>query len=67
MAQNKNNKTEPLHNSLGIIDRVIRTLRDMAYTAKIPKITPDVMDDLVYQYNNAKDVRNGMFTNYGSK
>lgn len=53
MAQNKNNKTEPLHSSLGIIDRVIRTLRDMAYTAKIPKITPDVMDDLVYQYNNA--------------
>lgn len=49
----QNYQTEPLHSSLGIIDRVIRTLRDMAYNAEVPKITPRVMSDLVYQYNNA--------------
>ena len=47
------NKTTPTHSSLGIIDRVIRTLRDMAYNMKISLITPNIMDELVYQYNNA--------------
>lgn len=47
------NKTSPLHSSLGIIDRVIRTLRDMAYNMKIGMITPNVMEDLVFQYNHA--------------
>ena len=45
--------TTPLHSSLGIIDRVIRTLRDMAYNMKISLITPNIMEELVYQYNNA--------------
>ena len=44
---------DPMHNSLGIIDRVIRTLRDMAYNIKVNVITPDIMDELVEQYNNA--------------
>lgn len=44
-------KTDPMHGSLGIIDRVIRTLRDMAYNMKIGIITPDIMKDLVHQYN----------------
>ena len=46
-------KTDPMHSSLGMIDRVIRTLRDMAYNMKIGIITPQVMKDLVNQYNNA--------------
>ena len=47
------NKTSPLHTSLGLIDRVIRTLRDMAYNMKVGLITPNIMKELVYQYNNA--------------
>ena len=49
----KRQKKDPMHNSLGIIDRVIRTLRDMAYNIKVDVITPDVMNELVKQYNNA--------------
>ncbi len=48
-----NAKTSPNHNSLGIIDRVIRTLRDMAYYMEIEIITPQFMQDLVMQYNSA--------------
>ena len=46
-------KTEPMHSSLGLIDRVVRTLRDMSYVMNIHTITPDVMVDLVNQYNHA--------------
>ena len=46
-------KTDPLHGSLGIIDRVIRTIRDMAYNMKIGVITQLDMDDIVKQYNHA--------------
>ena len=45
--------TEPLHSSLTIIDRVIRTIRDMAYNMKYDIITPNRMRDIVKQYNNA--------------
>ena len=51
--QNKAKKTEPLHSGLGIVDRVIRTIRDMAYNMNIGVITPEVMDEIVNQYNNA--------------
>ena len=51
--QRLGNKTSPSHTSLAIIDRVIRTLRDMAYNMKIGMITPNVMEELVFQYNNA--------------
>ena len=49
------NKTDPLHSALGIIDRVIRTIRDMAYNMKIDpnKITPNIMNEIVNQYNNS--------------
>ena len=47
------NKTDPLHSSLGILDRVIRTLRDIAYTMRAGVIDPDVMNEIVMQYNNA--------------
>uniref|UniRef100_UPI0025A4FF83 hypothetical protein n=1 Tax=Bacteroides acidifaciens TaxID=85831 RepID=UPI0025A4FF83 len=46
-------KTDPMHGSLGIIDRVIRTIRDMAYNMQEGIITPSVMDEIVNQYNNA--------------
>ena len=46
-------KTDPLHSSLGIIDRVIRTIRDMAYIMNIGRITPEIMYEIVRQYNNA--------------
>ena len=44
-------KTQPLHSSLGIIDRVIRSIRDMAYNMKVGVITPIVMNEIVRQYN----------------
>ena len=49
----KKQKTEPNHSSLAIIDRVIRTIRDMAYNMEISLITPDIMNQLVYLYNNS--------------
>ena len=53
MPREQNNKTEPLHTSLGIIDRAIRTLRDMAYNAHVGIITKKEMEDIVEMYNNA--------------
>ena len=49
----KKQKTEPNHSSLGLIDRVIRTIRDMAYNMRIRLITPEIMKQLVYLYNNS--------------
>ena len=49
----KKQKTEPNHSSLGLIDRVIRTIRDMAYNMKIRLITPEIMKQIVYLYNNS--------------
>ena len=46
-------RTIPNHNSLGIIDRVIRTIRDMAYHMEVNVITPQIMPDIVLQYNSA--------------
>ena len=48
-----NKKTEPIHGSLGIIDRVTRTIRDMAYNMKIGVILPPDMKKIVEYYNNA--------------
>ncbi len=48
-----NQHTSPNHNSLGIIDRVIRTIRDMAYHMEVNVITPQIMHDIVLQYNSA--------------
>ena len=56
-SDNKKNKqkrkSDPNHGSLSIIDRFIRTLRDMAYNAKIKNITPEVMQKLIKNYNLA--------------
>lgn len=53
MDVEQNTGTQPLHSSLGIIDRVIRTIRDMAYNAELGIITPPEMKQLVELYNNA--------------
>ena len=51
--EQKQAKTDPMHGSLGILDRVIRTLRDMAYNMQVGIIKPGIMKELVNQYNNA--------------
>ena len=45
-------KSSPYHTSLALIDRVIKTIRDMAYNMKIGVITPRVMNEILNQYNN---------------
>ena len=45
-------KSEPTHSSLGIIDRVIRTIRDIAYKSGVKEINPRIMNDIVNLYNN---------------
>ena len=44
--------TDPLHTSLGLIDRLIRTIRDMLFNAKLP-MTPKATKEMITQYNNA--------------
>jgi hypothetical protein len=46
-------KSSPNHTSLSIIDRVIRTIRDMAYQMGVEDIIPDVMKRIVQFYNTA--------------
>jgi hypothetical protein len=41
------------HNILGILNRICRTIRDMAYRMRINRITPDVMAEIMHQYNNS--------------
>jgi hypothetical protein len=41
------------HTSLAVIDRMVRTLRDMAYYKKVREITPPVMNKLLRYYNSA--------------
>jgi hypothetical protein len=52
--QNKKfNKTEPSHTSLSIIDRIILTIRNIAFNMKIGTITPKIMDRIINIYINA--------------
>ena len=44
--------TDPLHTSLGLIDRLIRTIRDMLFNAKLP-MTLKATKEMITQYNNA--------------
>ena len=41
---NDGKRNDPQHGSLSIIDRFIRTIRDMAYNMKIKYITPEIME-----------------------
>lgn len=45
-------KTSPYHTSLSLVDRVIRTIRDMAYELQVGTITPKVMKIILDEYNN---------------
>ena len=49
----KSIKSEPKHTSLAILDRVIRTIRDLAFNMRAPIIDTKVMQVIVWQYNNA--------------
>ena len=49
----KSIKSEPTHSSLGIIDRVIRTIRGIAFNLNYGIITPSRMNYIVDLYNNA--------------
>ncbi|EAY22615.1 hypothetical protein TVAG_036410 [Trichomonas vaginalis G3] len=44
-------KTDPYHHSRAIVDRAIRTLRDMAFNVR-KKLNPTLMQQLVDVYNN---------------
>jgi hypothetical protein len=46
-------KSEPKHTSLSLIDRVIKTIRDMAFNMRIGSITPEFLSGILIQYNNA--------------
>ena len=46
-----NGKTEPNHNSLAIVDRVIRTIRDMSFNSKL-KLTSTTITQFVQIYND---------------
>ena len=43
----KSFKHETYHSSLSILDRVVRTIRDLAYNLMYPIITPNRMQHLV--------------------
>lgn len=58
-------RTSPNHNSLGIIDRVIRTIRDMAYHMEVNVITPQIMHDIVLQYNSAPHQTLSYYAGFG--
>jgi hypothetical protein len=44
--------TEPNHTSLSIIDRMIRTIRDMAYNLGADVITTNNWDHVLDEYNH---------------
>ena len=46
-------KTYPMHNSLSLIDRVSRTIRDMAYNLGYQIIFPELMLKIIYIYNHS--------------
>ena len=47
--------TEPYHTSLALVDRAIRTIRDMAYNMRVPqhKLNQTVMEWILHEYNNS--------------
>ena len=49
----KSIKSEPSYISLSIIDRAIRTIRDIAYNMNQGEITPKRMRKIIHIYNNA--------------
>ena len=64
MVKKLKNKTEPNHTSLGLIDRVIRTIRDIAYNLKEGVITPPIMQFIVHCYNNTPHITLSKYAGY---
>ena len=52
-SDEEKNKTVPYHTSLSLVDRVIRTIRDMAYNMEIDFIKPKFIKEILRQYNEA--------------
>jgi hypothetical protein len=50
-------KSEPNHTSLSIIDRAIRTIRDVAFNLRIGVLTPNEMVRVLLQINHAPNRR----------
>ena len=58
------NKKDPKHSSLAILDRAIRTIRDLAFNMKVGIITPKIMSIIVWQYNNAPHATLSKYAGY---
>jgi hypothetical protein len=41
------------HTSMSILDRLVRTIRDMQHQMGIESMTPNLMDEILLQYNNS--------------
>ena len=52
MVKKLKNKSDPNHSSLAIIDRAIRTIREIAFHLQVGMITPRIMEYIVFLYNN---------------
>ena len=48
------NVSQEGHHRMGILDRAVRTLRDMVYNAKVPETDPIKLQRIVYVYNTTK-------------
>ena len=57
-------KKDPKHSSLAILDRVIRTIRDLAFNMNKGIITPKIMKIIVWQYNNAPHATLSKYAGY---
>ncbi len=51
--ETKTKQTDPQHGSLSLLDRFVRTIRDMAYNMRVSTITPNIMKHIIYNYNVA--------------
>ena len=55
LSTNNTRQSSAIHGLLSILDRLVRTLRNMAYNCGILKedITPNIMNILLKNYNNS--------------
>ena len=60
----ENGKSYPIHTGLSIVDRVIRTIRDMAHNLNIKLINPVDMEYIVDYYNKSSHKTLSKFANF---
>ena len=60
----ENGKSYPIHTGLSIVDRVIRTIRDMAYNLNLNIINPADMVYIVDYYNKSSHKTLSKFANF---